>query len=174
VFAPSGLAPAVLGKVHARASRRFRAVDPYLYRPTPNDPSVGLAAAGNEGTACLWSQNPLRCDALECLRQRSSLLSQLDWLRYEHKHRLRSLSSLSHQVSLHTALRTQATNPKVLIVLTLIYIWHNSQTWSVNSKVCSLAKAFHYGMQWIMRRWDLYAILSNINCNSRQTYIFSL
>ena len=44
----------------------------------------------------------------------------------------------------------------------------------MNGKVCSLAKAFHHRMQWIMRRWDLHAILSYINCNSRQTRIFSL
>jgi hypothetical protein len=29
------------------------------------------------------------------------LLSQLDWLRYEHEHQLRSLSSLSHHHNLH-------------------------------------------------------------------------
>jgi hypothetical protein len=29
-------------------------------------------------------------------------------------------------------------------------------------------------MQWIMRLWDLYAILSYTNCNSRQIRIFSL
>jgi hypothetical protein len=29
------------------------------------------------------------------------LLSQLDWLKYEHEHQLRSLSSLSHHHNLH-------------------------------------------------------------------------
>jgi len=61
-----------------------------------------------------------------------------------------------------------------LLVLTFVCIWHNSQTRSVNGKVCSLAKAFRHQMQWIMRQWHLHAIPCHINCNSRQTRIFSL
>jgi hypothetical protein len=57
------------------------AVDPYLHRPTPNDHFVSLAAAENDGTACLKPESSISYsgfNALECLRRRSFLLSQLD------------------------------------------------------------------------------------------------
>ena len=82
------------------------ALDPYLYRPTPSHPFIGLAVAENDGTAGLKPESSIslsRFDAVEYLRRQSFLSSQLDWLRYEHdhKHCLCSLSSLSHHHSPH-------------------------------------------------------------------------
>jgi hypothetical protein len=71
----------------------------------PESSFVGLATAENHGgTAGLKPESSIShsgVDALQSLRQRSFPLSQLDWLRSKHNHRLCSTSSLSHHHNPH-------------------------------------------------------------------------
>ena len=71
----------------------------------PESSFVGLATAENHGgTAGLKPESLIShsgVDALQSLRWRSFPLSQLDWLRSKHNHRLYSLSSLSHHHNPH-------------------------------------------------------------------------